>query len=170
MACGKSTLGRALAATIAGYTFVDLDDAIEESAGMSVAEIFAHHSEDGFRQIENKVLCQTSRMHNVIVACGGGTPCFGDNMAKMLATGTVVWLQANTDITISRLRLAPGKRPLVDKVLNDDTALRNLIEDLQSRRRDDYSRASATFDSSELDTLEQIEHTTRRFINTFINP
>ena len=93
MGSGKTTLGRAVAART-GIRFIDLDDYIEEREGCSIREIFASRGEDAFRAIERDALQEVSRMADTLVACGGGTPCFGDNMDLLNRCGLTVYLDA----------------------------------------------------------------------------
>ena len=168
MASGKSTLGRALAAAMSGRTFVDIDEAVESQAGMSVADIFATCGEAAFRELETAALRAAAATPGAIVACGGGTPCHGANMDMMLAAGTVVWLQADDARTIERLRLVPHQRPLVEAVIDDDAALLALMHDMNNKRRPFYSRAHRCFDSSRLDDAAQIEESVQQFIKEII--
>ena len=112
--CGKSTLARALAA--AGLCDVaDLDTAVERRAGMSVARIMATLGEPAFRRMEAEALAEVTEGAGgtlpLVVSTGGGVPCHGDNMDRMLAAGTVVWLQSGAERTVQRLAEAPGPRP-----------------------------------------------------------
>lgn len=166
---GKSTLGRALqGAGIAD--FVDLDSAIEARAGMSVAQIFAAEGEASFRRIETQTLADIitraaaddDRQPRLLaVACGGGTPCFGDNMDRMLAAGTVVELQASRDILIARLIEAGDSRPLLAGL--DAGAVGRYIDRTAAARKPYYSRAHAAFDSSRLDTAAEIAESVELF-------
>ena len=169
MACGKSTLGRAVARR-EGLRFVDLDDAVCAAAGLpTVSAVFAECGEATFRRLEGEVLRRVAGEAD-IVACGGGTFCRPDNAAFMLAAGTVVWLQADTDVTVARLRLQRGLRPLVDALLDNPEALRCRVEEMQAARREAYARAPHTFDSSSLESLEQIEASAEAFTNEFLRP
>ncbi len=85
-------------------------------------------------------------------------------MDFMLATGTVAWLVADNDVTIRRLRLARGQRPLVDKLLDDSDALRQQIAALKAKREPHYSRAHFTFDSNRLEDEEQIAVSVEKFM------
>lgn len=89
-------------------------------------------------------------------------------MDAMLEAGTVVWLKADTDITIQRLALAPGQRPVIDNLIDNPEALRSKVESLMAEREPYYSRATAVFDSSRLDDEHQIEESARLFIDTFL--
>ena len=169
MACGKSTLGRAVARR-EGLRFVDLDDAVCAAAGLpTVSAVFAECGEATFRRLEGEVLRRVAAEAD-IVACGGGTFCRPDNAAFMLAAGTVVWLQADTDVTLARLRLQRGQRPLVDALLDDHAALQRRVEEMQAARREAYARAPHTFDSSRLESVDQIETSAKAFTNEFLRP
>src|SRR5262245_29246182 len=113
MATGKSTLGR-LAAERLGRRFVDLDDLIEERAGKRIGEIFREEGEEGFRRHEAEALSAVTAETDVVVACGGGAPCFGDNLDRMRAAGIVVALRASLEEILRRAAL-PGApvRPLL---------------------------------------------------------
>lgn len=169
MASGKTTLGRALVASMQGYSFIDLDQAVEEREGKSVSAIFADCGAEYFRQAESETLRQVSGP-GCIIACGGGTPCYADNMDYMLAHGYVVWLQADDEVTARRLRLAPGQRPLVDSLLDRPEELRKHILRLRSERSPFYSRANAVFDSNRLEDKEQIEQSCKVFVDELWAP
>lgn len=160
MACGKTTLGNALKETFPeAVDFVDMDEEIERRAGMTVSEIFAAHGEASFRLMEAEMLEQLCHRYVpegkcLVVGCGGGTPCHGHNMERMLSTGTVVWLKANRERTISRLLEFRDKRPLLAGMSDEeiaDYADRHLAE-----RTPCYSRAHLSFDSSYLETPAEI--------------
>ena len=161
MACGKTTLGQALFAD--GYgEFIDLDELICGESGLSPAEWFAQKGESSFRQAELEAirhLCQSNRP--AIIATGGGTPSNGDALRLMLAHGLVVWLEASLERTIERLLDAPGQRPLVAGM--DREALVRFIPQHFAGRRPFYSQAHCRFDSSWLDTPEEIEQSLGRF-------
>lgn len=78
-ASGKTTFGRALARRL-GREFIDLDFCITQRFRASVAEIFARDGEEAFRRREAAMLREVGEMEDVVVACGGGTPCFSSNM------------------------------------------------------------------------------------------
>lgn len=165
MASGKSTLGRALAARL-GRRFVDLDRQIEDRTAMTVAEIFATHGQEHFRRLESELL--RTAAPGDIVACGGGTPLAGDNMQWMLDNGLTVWIQAGIPRTIERLKLTPGVRPLVDKLLDSPDQLRQYVAELLSQRSPVYSRAHKTFDGERLENSQQIDQSVSTFITTLL--
>ncbi len=163
MASGKSTLGRALAARLPGRRFIDLDCETEAILGCSAAEAAAEGRFEAFRSAESEALRRVASCESAIVACGGGTPCYHDNMDIMLAAGTVVCLRASTDRLLKRIAEAPaGSRPLLAGLSGD--ALAAKVDELQAARAAAYSRAHAFFDSSFLDTVEELESSCRRFI------
>ncbi len=167
MACGKTTLGRALEAAT-GMAFTDTDAEVEREAGMPVSKIFAVNGEGEFRRMETEALRRVCGAGGCrVVACGGGTPCREENMDLMLRCGTVVWLDADTDITVRRLLDAPGQRPLAEGL--DAAGLRELVERGKAARKRYYSRAHRRFDSSRLDTPAQIEESVKRFITEIID-
>src|SRR5687767_8298489 len=101
MATGKSTVG-ALMAERTGRRFLDLDAEIERTAEKPIARIIRDEGEAAFRRLEAQVLADAAATQQVIVACGGGTPCFGENLARMRRTGVVVALRASLDDILKR--------------------------------------------------------------------
>ena len=111
---GKTTLGRQLA-TYYGREFVDLDAAIVAAAGQSVPAIFAAEGEAGFRAREAAALRVVAARPGppLVVATGGGAPCFHENMTVLLATGFVLWLDVPLPELARRLARSPHSRPLL---------------------------------------------------------
>ena len=165
MACGKTTLGQAVAA--AGYAeFLDLDEAIAKKSGLTAAEWFATRGEAAFRAAERATLEEICRAHRgdgkpLVVACGGGTPCQAGLMELMNESGLTVWLRASLDRTVARLLEADGKRPLVAGM--DEGTLRAFIPGHLSERESWYGKSQMTFDSTYLDTREEVEATVALF-------
>lgn len=170
MASGKTTLGRALAAST-GRRFIDLDEYIETSVGKTISRIFAEDGEASFRETESRSLAELIINANggerVIIACGGGTPCFGDNMDVMNAAGLTVRLNAPQDVIIRRLIAERSARPLVAK-LADGGELETFVAENLRRREPHYSRAAGSFDSSRLETESEIADSVRLFIENFL--
>ncbi|MBR4722915.1 MAG: shikimate kinase [Muribaculaceae bacterium] len=165
MGCGKSTLGRNVAA-IMHIPFIDLDIFIEQRFHRNVREIFAERGEDGFRQIERNVLHEVGDFEDTIIACGGGTPCFFDNMDFMNSHGTTVFLVGSEERIFSRLKRGKHKRPLLAN-LNDDE-LRLYIRQKIEERMPFYGKAQRRFGSDRLDSEVQVGETASRFINEII--
>lgn len=112
MGCGKSTLGRKLSGLM-NVPFHDLDVVIEQQTGMTVPEIFDTLGENGFREIEAQCLRNLNDQPNMVISCGGGTPCFGNNMEFMNANGLTVYIKIPAEIIASRLFHSENKRPLL---------------------------------------------------------
>ncbi len=130
MGCGKSTIGRRAAQHL-GMEFVDMDHAIEQRAGMTVAEIFAQKGEAVFRQMEREFLegfADPDR--DTIIATGGGAPCQGDNMETMNRLGRTIYFKMSPPRLVQRLGPGREKRPLI-KGMDDQLLLefigRNLV-------------------------------------------
>lgn len=165
MGCGKTTLGRAVARRVS-MPLIDLDEYIEQREGLTVKQIFEKHGESYFRKAERDSLLEVSRMTDVIVATGGGTPCQPGLLDIMLDSGTAVYLEAPLDILHRRLLAGRATRPLIAGL--DDNALREFIIQALEARCPYYTRAAARFDSSCLETPGQIHATATRFIDSFI--
>ena len=161
MGCGKTTLGEVLARQL-GYRFIDLDEFIEERQGMTVVQIFDELGEKRFRELETEALGEVASMTDVIVSCGGGTPCHGDNMAMMNQAGTTVWLTTSPERITARLLLPEQKckRPKIN-TLPDDEVLPLVEKELQARTPY-YSRSQLQFDSTDIETAEATARTARR--------
>lgn len=151
--CGKTTLGRALAREL-HRDFIDLDAYIEGRFSCSVADIFARHGEERFRTIEHNLLHEVAEMNDVVIACGGGTPCFFDNMDYMLSRGFVIHLQASRERLFDRLKRKRAKRPHVKQL--SDSEILTYIDNISRERAPFYSKAPLTFESSLLEDRDQI--------------
>lgn len=161
MGCGKTTLGRAVA-RVAAVDFIDLDLYIENRFRRPVRDIFAERGEDGFRLIERNMLHEVAEFENVIVACGGGTPCFFDNMDYMNSRGTTVLLEASPERLQERLCRGRARRPLIAAMTDGEIA--EFTRDALLRRMPFYSKAKYTFMSDELENRSEIAGSVERFI------
>jgi len=141
MGSGKSHWGKRLAEHL-GRPFFDLDEVIEAGEGLTVSTLFSSIGENGFRELERRYLHQMEHQPPSIVATGGGTPCFFDNMAWMNAQGTTVYLKISMPILHQRLVAGKGKRPLLARL--DDSELLRHIETLLEQRDVFYRQATAT--------------------------
>jgi shikimate kinase len=120
MCSGKSTVGRRLARLL-DWEFIDLDEAIAERAGKSVAEIFADAGEAVFRALEDQLLLEISvlatthsAVRGVIVALGGGTLMDPENRELCASIATIVWLRCPVEVVEERFTQggAGNRRPL----------------------------------------------------------
>ncbi len=157
MACGKSTLGRALAKAT-GWQFIDLDLYIENRFRRSVSELFAERGEEGFRRLESVMLREVGEMENVIIACGGGTPCHESNMDYMNTRGMTLRLHASVERTIERLLRVKHKRPLIAR-LKTEEEVRSYVEAEMQRREPYYSMAEISIESGRLENRTEIAET-----------
>ena len=132
MGSGKSTFGRKLAAQL-DYRFEDLDEKFCPITGFSIASFFDKFGENAFREKEREILVNfIENGGNVVIATGGGTPCYLDNMDLMNNAGITVFLDVPVDILSKRLAESKGDRPLLGNVPPD--GLKDFIsQHLQSR-------------------------------------
>jgi shikimate kinase len=158
MGSGKSYWGKKWGEA-SDLTFLDLDDEIEQSSGQSIRSMFEKNGELTFRKLERKILHQLFLRDNYILSCGGGTPCFFDNMKKMNQKGITIYLKTPADILASRLRQEKQARPLISDMSDD--MLIPFIEQKLSERRHYYSQSFYHFDTEYLSN-ENFERIIRR--------
>lgn len=136
---GKTTLGRGLA-TWYGLPFRDLDEEITRQEGRSVAAIFAAEGEAYFREREAAILRTTVAEHkHLVLATGGGTPCFHDNLEVLLATGITLYLSVPVPELLRRLQRAAASRPLL--ATTDGATLEARLHETLAARQRFYDRA-----------------------------
>ena len=146
MGSGKSTVGRRLALLL-DWNFLDLDEAIAERAGKSVAGIFADEGEEVFRALENQLLLEISVLatthaagRGVIVALGGGTLMEPENREVCAAIATIVWLSCPVAVVEERCVQGAGSRPLWSSTEE--------LEQRLAERESGYRSADFTVDAS----------------------
>lgn len=150
---GKSTLAKQLAKEI-NYYFLDLDELIVANERQSVNEIFAIHGEDYFRQIEQKTLLHTITLNRTIIALGGGTPCFFDNMQLINRGGFSVYLDVPLEIIANRLSRESNTRPLLNAKPEE---LLSQITEKYSQRIDFYRQAHLTISGANLSVQDILQ-------------
>ena len=142
---GKSTMGKQLSKII-NYPFIDLDQEIERGENLLIRTIFENFGESHFRAVENRYLSeQLSKDSNLILASGGGTPCFHDGINSMLVAGDVFYLRATVEELVSRLDNENGEesvRPLLNV-----KSVRQTLENLIQMRQETFEKAHYTVDS-----------------------
>jgi len=156
MGAGKTTVGKALSKEL-GLTFYDLDWYIENRRRKKVPEIFAEVGEEGFRQIEHNMLHEVAEFEDVIISCGGGTPCFFDNIDYMNQQGEVVYLKASPEVLYKHLLMGKTERPLL-KGKSPDELIAFIREQLDYREQF-YLKARHVLDVSLMDNYEKIKIT-----------
>ena len=137
---GKSTLGRKLARALS-YRFVDLDKLIVKDQKKTIPELFKEHGEGYFRDVESRILHQTRPDQWLVVATGGGAPCFFDNMAFIKSAGISIFINVPPNELAARI-LQHGKddRPLLSGI----TQLEQELEERLRVRLPYYTQADFT--------------------------
>jgi shikimate kinase len=138
MGSGKTYWGRKWAHS-SGLHFFDIDDIVENEQEKTIAEIFAEKGEDHFRNLETDALRTFGNQQNVIVATGGGTPCFNDNITWMNENGTCIYLQSSPEKIFQRLISETEKRPLIKHLQNEELLF--YIKEKIKERESFYNRA-----------------------------
>ena len=136
MGCGKSTVGRRLAA-LTGRTFVDMDSYIEEQAGCTISEIFASDGEAAFRAMEHDACVTLGGKSDMVIATGGGAVLRDDNVKALSQNGTIVFLDVSEACVLERLK-GDTTRPLL---MRDDKEA--AVHVLMSERAPRYARAAS---------------------------
>ncbi len=154
MGSGKTTVGKALS-KVTGMMFYDMDWYIETRMHKTVAQIFAEKGEEGFRKIEHNMLHEVAEFEDVIISCGGGTPCFFDNMDYLTQQGEVVWLKATPEVLYSHLLMGKVERPLL-KNKTPEELIAYITTQLQ-QREPFYRKAQHVLDVSLLDDYDKIK-------------
>ena len=140
---GKSTLGRQLAKSL-GYEFIDLDARIETTEGKKIAEIFVLNGEEYFRKVENQQLKRVQKDSKLIVATGGGVPCFYDGMEYIKNNGISIFLDVKPFMLVERMKVSKkNERPLFDV---DSKNLLDQITEKYNDRLKFYQQADITIE------------------------
>jgi shikimate kinase len=141
MGCGKSATGKQLAQLL-GWPFIDLDRLIEDESGLSVPEIFSRYGEEKFRLLEREALQKTLAIEEpIVVATGGGTPCFFDNILKMKEKGWVVYIRTPIDLLMERLAKDVSERPLFYSESRE-----KILTELMQKRKEYYEQAHIVYE------------------------
>ena len=125
MGCGKSTIGNLLSKKT-GMSFIDLDSYVEQKENKTVAEIFADNGEDYFRQLERDASKELSQKKSLVIATGGGTLTFQENVDAFKTSGKIVLLDVPVEVVSERLQ-GDTTRPLLNRP-DKEQAMRELYE------------------------------------------
>ena len=161
MGAGKTTIGKVLAREM-GMEFYDLDNYIEDRFHQKIPDIFAEKGEEGFREIERKMLHEVAEFEDVIISCGGGTPCFFDNMDYMNTRGETVFLDAAPSVLKEHLKMGKTVRPLIQGKSEEE--LIAYIEESLQKRLPYYRRAKHALKIAVIQTKEQIKNYVNQII------
>ncbi len=140
MGSGKSYTGKHLADYLA-RPFLDLDDMIEAEVGMPITALFAEKGEVHFRELEAKALRQTQSLSDYVISCGGGTPCYHNNMAWINEQGLSIFLDIDEATIVRRLEKAAAQRP----ILHGIQSIPDTVRSKMAERRPFYEQAHIHF-------------------------
>lgn len=154
MGAGKTTLGKVLAKDL-GLPFYDLDWYIESRMMKTVPQLFAERGEEGFRKVEHNMLHEVAEFEDVVISCGGGTPCFYDNMEYMNAQGDTVYLKASPEVLYAHLQMGKVERPLLKNKTREE--MQAFIQEQLAEREEYYTKARHIFNVDLLDNYEKIQ-------------
>ncbi|MBW7840445.1 MAG: shikimate kinase [Chitinophagaceae bacterium] len=158
MGSGKSHWGK-IWARKNHLSFSDLDSEVEKAFGMRIVDIFEKHGEDKFRELEKYHLRKIEHSTGHLVSCGGGTPCFFDNMEWMKKNGIVVYLKASPRYLLDRVMEETSERPLLKEVNRSELLF--YIQKKLNERAPVYEQADIILNAESLDntSLEKIFET-----------
>lgn len=159
MGAGKTTVGKALSKEL-DMPFYDLDWYIESRMRKTVPQIFAEKGEDGFRKVEYNMLHEVAEFENTIISCGGGTPCFFDNIDYMNQQGETVYLKATPEVLYGHLKMGKTERPLLKDKTPEE--MQDFIKEQLTARETYYMQARHVLDVNLMDNYEKIAISVRK--------
>jgi shikimate kinase len=148
MGCGKSLLGRRLSQHT-GLQFVDMDNYIEERNCKTIPQIFAEEGEAEFRKKEQKALHELTEFTDIVIATGGGAPCFFDNIDLMNRTGKTIYMNIKPEILADRLLKSKTERPLIKGKSHDELVA--FIDETLKKRNEFYLQAQYQITEPDVD-------------------
>lgn len=163
MGSGKSTLGKKLAQSLS-LTFIDLDTLIESKEGRSISEIFTLKGEEYFRKAESDAVREVCKQDQILVATGGGAPCYHDNLPVMNAAGITIFLDVPISTLTDRLlqRQQMQSRPLVQGKSKQE--MEQYLTEIYELRKPFYHEAKLVIKGADISeyavihSLEAMEH------------
>lgn len=154
MCAGKTTVGKRLAKEL-NRTFYDLDWYIEERFHKRVPDIFEEDGEAVFRDLERRMLHEVAEFEDIVLACGGGTPCFFDNMDYMNCVAETIYMKASVPTLLQHLSISRGERPLLKDKTEEE--LRTFITEQLRVRSPYYEKAKYIQNIDVLSSFDKVE-------------
>lgn len=161
MCAGKTTVGKVLAKEL-GRTFYDLDWYIEERFHKKIPQIFAEEGEERFRELECRMLHEVAEFENVVLSCGGGTPCFYDNIQYMNSVAETFYLKASSETLCCHVAMSRGERPLLKGKSPEE--LRDYITEQVQKRSAFYEQAHHIVDINVLNSFDKINDIVQQIV------
>jgi shikimate kinase len=146
-ASGKSYWGKKWAKELK-LDFIDLDEKIEDSLGKSIPEIFSTSGESFFRETETRMLSEILLLDDFVLSCGGGAPCFGDNLERMNQCGVTVFLNVNIYTLMRNIENNNQPRPLIDGYSSQEMKVK--LTQMLQQRLPFYRQSKITLSETEL--------------------
>ena len=147
MGSGKSYCAKKIAKKLKLAAY-DLDNLVEMTEDLTIAEIFEEEGEEYFRKLEAKILRWFGEKKNFVLATGGGTPCFHKNIDWMNENGITIWLNEPIDVLVERLKPEKNHRPLISEL--SDEELGSFLTNKLAERTPFYSQAKHTVEFSSI--------------------
>lgn len=157
MGCGKTTIGKKVAKKLQ-LRFIDMDDFIVEKEKLSINDIFAKYGEEAFREKEREALHNIFKINNMLVATGGGAPCFFENVAQMNKHGITIYLEVSPQILSKRLWSIRADRPLIKDQTPEE--LKTYVSTAIAYREEFYYQAQHIIDTSEMSVDQVVDEIT----------
>lgn len=159
MGVGKTTIGKVLSRKL-GLQFIDLDNYIESRFRKTIQEIFDLKGEDEFRRIEREMLREVAAFENVLIATGGGAPCFYDNIDVMNKQGVTIYIKASVEQLVSRLLASKAVRPILKGKSTEE--LKDFVATHLAEREAYYAKAKLIYLTHKLVTHNHVIITVNR--------
>lgn len=154
MGAGKSAIGRSVAKSL-NLNFYDLDTEIENRYHLSIESIFKRFDENCFRNLETQALKKIIEEDNILLSCGGGTPCFNNNIQTIKEHGCCIYIKLPPKALLSRITNSKKKRPLVENKTPEEL-LEYITRNLEEREKF-YNQADITIEGLNLNKNELVK-------------
>lgn len=151
MYAGKTTIGKRIA-NILDFSFEDTDKLVEQMCSSTIENIFRNQGESFFREKEREVLLNLLTKDNIVIATGGGLPCYKDNMSLIKQNCKSIYLYLSPSQILSRSTKSKQKRPLLEKVKKEDRL--TFIEESLKGREPFYKQADIVIEGLSINKSE----------------